>query len=172
MPESTPKVIAECKVTYFIGKMLARAGMLSLNSDGLLFIPTALDRAIGSIDIPIPFSEIQEFYYNDTFQKTLQIKSPDKIHKFIGSGLNELHENLIVLKRQTSALNQEKSTISKQVKEVSPDTCFSCSKPIKQSFKFCPHCRTQLKNLCMECKSEVEVEWIACPQCNCKLKDN
>jgi len=172
MPESTPKTIAECKVTYFIGKMLARAGMLSLNSDGLMFIPTALDRAIGSIDIPIPISEIQEFYYNDTFQKTLQIKSPDKIHKFIGSGLNELHENLIVLKRQTSGPDQKKLNLPNQAKEVPSDSCSSCSKSIQKFFKFCPHCRTQLKNLCPECKSEVEVEWIACPQCNCRLKDN
>ncbi|MBD3272366.1 MAG: hypothetical protein GF384_07520 [Elusimicrobia bacterium] len=173
MADTAPQLIAETKVTYFIGKLLAKAGTLKLQNDGLVFIPTALDRAIGSIDIPIPIDDIQEFFYTEWPQKTLNVKTPSKIHKFIGAGLNELHENLIVLKRQLHASAKQNPISAQPITEpTSSITCYSCKKPIKKDFKFCPFCRTQLKNLCPSCKSEVENIWLACPFCSQQLRES
>lgn len=173
MTEQTEQqAIASCKVTYFIGKLLAKAGTLTLRSDGLTFTPTALDRAMGAIDIPIPINDMEGFYYNDAMQKTLQIKTPARTHRFIGSGLNEIHENLIMLKRRTTAASDpeipQQDSIS--VKPKSSDVCFNCSKPIGVNFKFCPFCRTQIKVICPCCKEVVEETWLSCPFCNTELR--
>ncbi|MFH1379597.1 MAG: zinc ribbon domain-containing protein [bacterium] len=174
MTETNIPTISRCKVTYFMGKLLAKAGTLSLNSEGLTFIPTALDRAIGAIDIPIPLEDIQAFYFNDTFQKTLQIKTPSQTHKFIGSAVNEIHDNLIVLKRQTSphTLQKKEAEKASSAPPVPPVSlyCFTCKKPSKDTYKFCPYCKTQLKNLCPNCKEEINEGWAACAYCNSDLK--
>lgn len=169
MAETPVRVIAECKVTYFIGKLLAKAGILRINNEGLLFAPTALDRAMGSIDIPIPLEDIQEFFFNETLQKTLLVKTASKTHRFIGGGLGDIHENLIALKRRSLEETTDTAAVSPETAP-SAFTCFSCSKPIKTSFKFCPYCRTQLKNLCPHCRDEIEQQWISCPSCNTELK--
>lgn len=168
-----PQVIASCKVTYFIGKLLAKAGILELRSDGLTFVPTALDRAMGAIDIPIPLDDIEGFYFNDTLQKNLQIKTPSRTHRFVGGGLNEIHENLIILKRKSlPRVSEQPQAPAAPVTQIPrpADVCFNCSKQIKPSFKFCPYCRSQMKLICHNCKEEVEQDWLSCPHCNFELK--
>lgn len=43
--------------------------------------------------------------------------------------------------------------------------CFSCNYEIKADYKFCPHCRTKLKNSCILCHKDLELEWDLCPYC-------
>ncbi|MFH1283302.1 MAG: zinc ribbon domain-containing protein [bacterium] len=169
--EIKQEVIAECKVTYFFGKMIAKAGTLSLRLDGLLFMPTKLDRALGSIDIPIPLDDIEGFHYDDTLQKRLELKTPGQTHRFIGSGLKELHEGLIVLKRNISSSNVL-ANIKDLSQTVSLTKCFNCAKDIKPNFKFCPYCRTQIKLICSKCKEEIEESWLSCAFCNTDFKKN
>jgi RNA polymerase subunit RPABC4/transcription elongation factor Spt4 len=172
MEEIEAKKICECKVTYFIGRLLAKAGILTLRDNGLIFTPTALDRALGAIDIPIPLEEIQGFTYNDTFQKTLQIKTPARTHRFIGSSLNEMHENLIILKRNAPPAPASPAPVVEVHTQPAhaDDTCPNCSKIINPLFKFCPYCKTQLKILCPQCKEPVAQDWTACPFCNTNIK--
>ena len=168
-----------CKVTYFIGKMLAKGGTLSFTDDGLLFTPTALDKMMGAIEIPISFSDMVSFHYDDSLQKKLEIITSSRKHRFIGSGLGEIHSKLIVLKKgivhnQAQNLNQLKTPASTSLEIQdrslnSSEICFNCSRPVKSSFKYCPFCRTQLKLICKSCKEVVEENWISCPNCNSEL---
>ncbi len=129
---------------------------------------------MGSIDVSLPFGDILEFYFDTTLsQKTLQVKTLSKTHRFIGSDLDKVHQNLISLKR-TTALAQQPAPVqqasSVPVVKRHIDCCFNCSKPIKPSFKFCPFCRTQLTHLCPGCKEIVDEQWLACPFCNADIK--
>lgn len=172
MSEETGQTEAiSCKVTYFIGKMLAKGGVLSFNDGGLLFSPTALDKMMGAIDIPISLSDIEGFHYDDALQKKLEIITPSRKHRFIGSGLGAVHKRLIIIKKEF-AQKQGPSEGKKQEtdKIVEENVCFNCMRPAEPSFKYCPYCRTQLKLICDGCKEVVNEKWISCPNCNYELR--
>ena len=44
-------------------------------------------------------------------------------------------------------------------------SCPSCSYIINSEYKFCPNCRTKLKNECISCHKELKPEWTLCPYC-------
>ena len=48
--------------------------------------------------------------------------------------------------------------------------CFSCDAPISQDFKFCTHCKTDLKCKCKDCKKSIYIGWKICPYCGDKNK--
>jgi RNA polymerase subunit RPABC4/transcription elongation factor Spt4 len=43
--------------------------------------------------------------------------------------------------------------------------CPNCSYPINAEFKFCPHCRQELKKDCISCFKELKPDWTVCPYC-------
>lgn len=43
--------------------------------------------------------------------------------------------------------------------------CPSCSKPVQQDFKLCPHCGKSLRNQCPSCGKNTSPEWKVCPYC-------
>ncbi len=44
-------------------------------------------------------------------------------------------------------------------------SCPSCRKLIDKDFRFCPSCKTQLKDQCAKCERLLSFSWIACPSC-------
>jgi RNA polymerase subunit RPABC4/transcription elongation factor Spt4 len=48
--------------------------------------------------------------------------------------------------------------------------CPSCAQSIREDFKLCPHCGTNLKNECPKCSKYVESDWKVCPYCGTSLK--
>ncbi len=49
-----------------------------------------------------------------------------------------------------------------KIKKIS---CPSCSYIINSEYKFCPNCRTKLKNECISCHKDLKLEWTMCPYC-------
>lgn len=43
--------------------------------------------------------------------------------------------------------------------------CPSCNQRLQEEFKFCPNCKTGLKNLCTNCGKELMSDWKCCPCC-------
>lgn len=43
--------------------------------------------------------------------------------------------------------------------------CFSCESPILPTFKFCPTCKTELKEECSGCEKNIYKNWKLCPYC-------
>lgn len=52
--------------------------------------------------------------------------------------------------------------------------CFSCESPILPTFKFCPTCKTELKEECNGCEKNIYKNWKICPYCwenhDCEIK--
>ena len=48
--------------------------------------------------------------------------------------------------------------------------CPSCSQPVREDFKLCPHCGTSLRKECSNCKKNVESDWKVCPYCGTNLQ--
>lgn len=43
--------------------------------------------------------------------------------------------------------------------------CFNCGAEVEKDFKYCPECKTKLKNKCKNCWKELELDWKNCPYC-------
>ena len=43
--------------------------------------------------------------------------------------------------------------------------CTGCSRPVRDAWVFCPHCRVQLLQACPACGHAVRREWAVCAQC-------
>jgi len=48
--------------------------------------------------------------------------------------------------------------------------CPNCGELIEKEYKFCPHCRTKLKNICSSCGREVSPDFTLCPFCGAKSR--
>jgi RNA polymerase subunit RPABC4/transcription elongation factor Spt4 len=48
--------------------------------------------------------------------------------------------------------------------EQSP-TCHQCGRPVKQDWRYCPHCEALLKQPCASCGYLLEPGWKRCPSC-------
>lgn len=44
-------------------------------------------------------------------------------------------------------------------------TCYVCQEKLNQEFKFCPKCKTSLKNQCVKCGKDLLFVWNCCPAC-------
>ena len=47
--------------------------------------------------------------------------------------------------------------------------CTGCSRPVRDAWVFCPHCRVQLLQACQACGHAVRSEWTVCAQCGTGL---
>ncbi len=43
--------------------------------------------------------------------------------------------------------------------------CTGCSRPVRDTWVFCPHCQVQLLQACPACGHAVRPEWTVCAQC-------
>lgn len=48
--------------------------------------------------------------------------------------------------------------------------CPFCGYHIHPDYKYCPHCRSQLKNECISCHKNLELDWTLCPYCGTNQK--
>ena len=45
-------------------------------------------------------------------------------------------------------------------------TCTSCRRTVREDFRMCPYCRSELRAPCASCKAPLQREWVACPFCS------
>lgn len=43
--------------------------------------------------------------------------------------------------------------------------CPSCRRFVEQTWRICPFCATQLKDVCVKCEQLLSFNWVACPYC-------
>lgn len=43
--------------------------------------------------------------------------------------------------------------------------CPSCRRFVERSWRICPFCQTQLKDVCTECEQLLSFNWVVCPHC-------
>ena len=43
--------------------------------------------------------------------------------------------------------------------------CPSCRRFVERSWRLCPFCATQLKDVCVKCEQLLSFNWVACPYC-------
>lgn len=48
--------------------------------------------------------------------------------------------------------------------------CPGCGTGLAEDYKFCPKCRTHLKDKCVQCGKEIQVGWKCCPLCGSETK--
>lgn len=182
-------VASEFKVTYYVGVMLAQGGVLMIRDNGVLFAPRALERAMGAVDISIPFDEIKMAEVSGTITESLLVRTSQKVHRFVGS---DLYKILDVINSSLQAYKQFKASQPKSAQETgkgaetgseikpelargeSPDSgqkpasqgrCPSCLKPVRTDFNFCPFCKAPIKNVCPSCRQRLESDWKFCAFC-------
>lgn len=78
---------------------------------------------------------------------------------------NEVDENLDTMAKiiEDKTKNEEENT-----------NCINCNYPILSDFKFCPNCKTELKQSCKSCGKTIFAWWNICPYCweqNIKKKE-
>ncbi len=47
----------------------------------------------------------------------------------------------------------------------SAHVCPHCGAKLTDDYKFCPNCKTPLKEKCLQCGVELKTEWQCCPSC-------
>ena len=50
--------------------------------------------------------------------------------------------------------------------------CEGCKSPVMPEFKFCPHCKINLRCDCKNCDKSILLSWKVCPYCGKKNKKN
>ncbi len=48
--------------------------------------------------------------------------------------------------------------------------CPSCRRFVERSWRMCPFCQTQLKDVCRECTQLLSFNWVVCPYCGSQRK--
>ncbi len=48
--------------------------------------------------------------------------------------------------------------------------CPSCRRFVERSWRICPFCQTQLKDICAECEQLLSFNWVVCPYCTAERK--
>jgi len=48
--------------------------------------------------------------------------------------------------------------------------CPSCRRFVERSWRVCPFCQTQLKDVCVECQQLLSFNWVVCPFCTAERK--
>ena len=48
--------------------------------------------------------------------------------------------------------------------------CPSCRRFVERSWRVCPFCQTQLKDVCHECQQLLSFNWVVCPSCTAERK--
>ena len=48
--------------------------------------------------------------------------------------------------------------------------CPSCRRFVERTWRVCPFCQTQLKDICGECEQLLSFNWVACPFCTAERK--
>ena len=60
---------------------------------------------------------------------------------------------------------------SKSDKVIYLNSCNYCGKTIKEEWKFCPFCKTQVETFkCAFCSREIKAGWNYCPYCKGEVK--
>lgn len=175
----------EFKVTYYVGAMLAQGGVLEVRADGVVFAPRALERAMGAVDVVIPFDKIKMVEVSGTITEFLFIRTYEKAHRFVGSDLYNIRDVIHTalqsyqMKNPANVLTAEpaQNSVSIQAQQTTeaPSTstpkpenssqCPACSKVIQPEFNFCPFCQKSLKPVCPKCGEPVQSEWKFCASC-------
>lgn len=185
----------EYKMTYYVGIMLAQGGVLSIRDGNLVFLPGTIERAVGATETVIPFEKIQMVDVTGTITESLVIKTPEKVHRFVGSEPYKIRDKIVSVMHthremappvqktteqapipsQTQAATVQEtrnvavSTTPQNIIQKSEDKCSSCSQPVRIEFNFCPSCGTILKKSCSKCYKVVETNWKFCPFCHSSI---
>jgi hypothetical protein len=48
--------------------------------------------------------------------------------------------------------------------------CPSCRRFVERTWRVCPFCQTQLKDICSECEQLLSFNWVVCPHCTAERK--
>lgn len=48
--------------------------------------------------------------------------------------------------------------------------CPSCRRFVERTWRVCPFCQTQLKDICEQCEQLLSFNWVACPYCTAERK--
>ena len=48
--------------------------------------------------------------------------------------------------------------------------CPSCRRFVERTWRVCPFCQTQLKDICAECEQLLSFNWVVCPHCTAERK--
>ena len=178
-------VANEFKVTYYVGVMLAQGGLLIIKDDCILFAPRALERAMGAQDVTIPFQNVRMAEVTGTITESLQIKTKERVHRFVGSDLYKILDliNAALQEYQRNpppsqapaaqepatktaqAAAEDASSRNGAAKPVAFGQCPSCFKPSKPHFNFCPFCKSAIKTVCAVCRQALEPGWKFCAAC-------
>jgi len=156
------------RINYYVGSMLAQGGDVWLENSKIRFSPTsALDKAMGAKDIEIPFNEIRILEHRGDLQRTINVKTDKKVHKFEGSNARKLTEMLEKSLKTAGLL--PKIQIEGDVISGSLLHCAQCTRSLKSDYAFCPFCATEAKANCPSCHRHLESGWVACATCGMKI---
>lgn len=167
--------MSEFKVTYYVGAMLAQGGSLIIKEDQLLFAPRPIERAMGAVDTPIAFAEINMVEVTGTITESLIVRTVKKPHRFVGSDLYKIrdlihtalqvfHENSPAVKSAPGPVQTSSASIQVKLKN-SSSQCTSCNQLVQSEFHFCPNCHAVLKPCCGQCHRTVGAGWKYCAFC-------
>ena len=170
--------------------MLAQGGVLIIKDDSLVFAPRAFERAMGASDVNISFDEVKMAEVTGTITESLLIRTPKKVHRFVGSDLYRILD-LVNSSLQTYQLRpaRTKPPVEEAKKpedgrmETRADPtpaqsapaagqnssasgrCPSCSGSLRAEFNFCPFCKAAIKTVCPSCRQAFGPGWKFCAFC-------
>ncbi len=173
-------------VTYYVSMVLAYGGTLSLEADRLVFMPGAVERAVGVSNTEIPHSKIKMVEVTGTITESLVVRTAEKAHRFVGSEPHKIKEMIeqslesaprapvsavppaaaVPAASASSATPAHAASPAETAKKTPVSSaCPGCKAPVRSEFLFCPHCSTVLKLSCGVCRKVVESGWKFCAYC-------
>lgn len=174
----------EFKVTYYVGLMLAQGGSLVIKEDCLLFAPRSIERAMGAVDVTIPYDRIKLAEVTGTITETLVVRTAEKPHKFVGGDLYKIADTINAaleayqqrrpagptVSQPLPASTNHASAVPVEKKETPPrpasNLCPACQQAVETGFNFCPSCQASLRKSCPACHRPANPGWKFCPACS------
>ena len=157
---------------------------MKIEEECLLFMPRNIEKAMGAVDVEIPFSQVKLVEVTGAITESLMVRTQEKAHRFVGSNLQKINELINQVLSQYKPRNPApeslapasvlqagaKGDMAARVQVAADRTgssaqCPSCFKVLKPDHNFCPACGMAIKKICAVCRRGLELHWKFCASC-------
>lgn len=176
-------------LTHYVGALLAHGGVLSIEADRLIFVPGAVEKAIGASNTEIPFNKIKMVEVAGTITESLIVRTAEKAHRFVGGDPHKIREKIeqaigAYVPGATAAAPASPTPATAAAHAGSPapaasaapsskapaHVCAACGQPSKSEFHYCPFCRAVQKLSCPQCYRTIDNGWKFCAFCGVQFQ--
>lgn len=166
-------------LTHYVGALLAHGGVLSIEADRLIFVPGAVEKALGASNTEIPFNKIKMVEVAGTITESLIVRTAEKAHRFVGGEphkIRDLIDKAIGAYVSAAPAAPAPSAVpaapspAPAASKASAHVCAACGQPSKSEFHYCPFCRAVQKLSCPQCYRTIDNGWKFCAFCGVQFQ--